>query len=137
MCCSSLLFSWEFCGTEVSYRYYLVGSSAGLKCPTILHDFPVQKVGTERVPKAQIYLHKKTITSKQLVKWRRIYSHIWKMGTKIVPTLYVEPLIKRAQIWWIYIYMLSKRKQPFCIQLFYMTSSCTLLIYIEESDVIW
>ena len=40
----------------------------GLKCPTILFDFLVQKVGTERVPKVQIYLHNKTIASKQLFK---------------------------------------------------------------------
>ena len=37
-------------------------------CPTVLRDFTVQKVGTETVPKVQIYLHKKTIASKQLVK---------------------------------------------------------------------
>ena len=28
-----------------------------LKCPTIIRDFPVQKVVTERVPRLQIYLH--------------------------------------------------------------------------------
>ena len=40
----------------------------GLKCPNVLREFPVQKVGTERVPKVQIYLHNKTIASKYLVK---------------------------------------------------------------------
>ena len=40
----------------------------GLKCLTVLRDFPVNKVGTERVPKFQIYSHNKTIASKQIVK---------------------------------------------------------------------
>ena len=37
----------------------------GLKCPTILCDFPIQKLGTGKVPKVQIYLHNKIIASKQ------------------------------------------------------------------------
>ena len=37
-------------------------------CPTVIRDFPVQKVGTETVPKVQTYLHNKTIAGKQLVK---------------------------------------------------------------------
>ena len=39
-----------------------------MKCPTILRDFTVQKVGTERVSKIQIYLHNKMIASKKLFK---------------------------------------------------------------------
>ena len=38
----------------------------GLKCPIVLRGFPVQKVGTEWVPRVQIYLHNKTIASKQI-----------------------------------------------------------------------
>ena len=39
-----------------------------LKCPTVLRDFPLQEVGTKRVPKVQIYLHNRNISSKRLVK---------------------------------------------------------------------
>ena len=38
-----------------------------LKCPTVPSYFTVQKVGTERVLKFQIYLHNKMIYSKKLV----------------------------------------------------------------------
>ena len=48
----------------------------GLMCPTILCGISAQKLGTERVPKVQIYMQKKTIASKQLLKHRKIHSHI-------------------------------------------------------------
>ena len=50
----------------------------GLKCPTVLRDFPVQNVVTERVPKVQIYLHNKTIASEQLYSQitKNIFTHL-------------------------------------------------------------
>ena len=48
----------------------------GMKFPTLLNDFQVKKVDTERVSTVQIYLQKIMIASKQLVKQRKIYSHI-------------------------------------------------------------
>ena len=56
-----------------------------MKFPTLLNDFQVKKVDTERVSTVQIYLQKIMIASKQLVKQRKIYSHIWKMGTEGMP----------------------------------------------------
>ena len=46
-----------------SHKIQPMSCFQGLKYPTILRNFPVQKVGTERVPKVQIYLHNKNIVS--------------------------------------------------------------------------
>ena len=35
----------------------------GFMCPTVIHDFPVPKLGTERMPKFQIYFYNNTIAT--------------------------------------------------------------------------
>ena len=80
---------WILLVKTVTAIYHMVGGNWSLKIqpmsrfqglrypPTVLRDFSVQKVGTERVPKVQIYLHNKMIASKQLGSCGQFVSHFF------------------------------------------------------------